>query len=123
MADDQPVNRRILMSLALASLLSGCFVVDELDRGQAAMDRNSPRGRAKAESPADPARAGEDSGSVVEAGREVLASVEGWWEELGEPEPLPDDEIVQCRLRGSLQFTRESTCLTSSAPLVSRDTW
>jgi hypothetical protein len=36
--------------------------------------------------------------------------VEGWWDELGKPEPLPDDEIVQCRLHGSLQFTRESTC-------------
>ncbi|MGH0037137.1 MAG: hypothetical protein ACQGVK_19105 [Myxococcota bacterium] len=120
------MNGRILIVLALAGALGGCFVVDELDSGQASMDRNSPRGKARAESAAaegrsgaraarsarsaHSARSGEDSGSVVDTGREALASVEGWWDELGEPEPLPDDEIVQCRLGGSVQFTLESTC-------------
>jgi hypothetical protein len=105
------VKRPLAIALALAGLLiSGCFVVDELDSGQAQMDHNSARGRPKPEEPAPRTRGGEDDGSIVDSGRDALASVEGWWDELGKPEPLPDDEIVQCRLHGSLQFTRESTC-------------
>lgn len=92
-------------------MASGCFVADELESGQAIMDKNSPRGAAKKEEPKAASRKGkDDSGSVLDSGRDALASVESWWDELGEPEPPAEDGIVRCQVHGSLQFTRESDC-------------
>lgn len=106
--------RKTVIALALLGLASGCFVADELDSGQAIMDKNSPRGaRAKAEAEAPRkagAKDGDASGSIAETGREALASVEGWWNDLGKPEPDPNDEIVRCRVAGTIQYTLESNC-------------
>ena len=106
--------RRLIASLCLAAaacLGSGCFVLDEIDKGQELMDKHSPRA-AQAEEAAEPE---DDSGGLV-------ARVKDWWAGLGEggetespadsgPPPHPDDVLGTCDLGRSLTFMRKFDCL------------
>ncbi len=106
--------RRWLLPILIAFATSGCFVFDELEKGQEIMDAHSPNRQAEeAEAPAPEPRArrgAKDEGVV--AG--LLASAKGWWQDTTEPKPMerdPDDVPVSCELGGSTQFMRKSDCL------------
>ena len=105
---------RPLAPLALAALLAlstGCFVFDEIDKGQKIMEQHSGRG---AHPPAD-AEPAVDEGSGEDEGQGLLARLQAFWEERragSEPERSPDDEIVTCELGGDTTFTYESDCLS-----------
>jgi hypothetical protein len=96
--------------LLAAWIGQGCFVLEEIDKGQAIMDQHSPNRRPAAEEPAEaPPRRGK-RGADEEG---VLASVQGWWKQLNEPKPAqrdPNDVPVRCALDGSVQFVRSSDC-------------
>lgn len=109
--------RVVLSLLCCAWLCSGCFVFDELDRGEEILDTNSARGAAVAE----PEEKKHDSSSIdlAKAGSEALGAVGAWWDDLRRPAPDPNDGIVRCRVNGDVQFTRESDCRSSGGRLVS----
>ena len=104
---------RLLAPLALAAALAlptGCFVLDEIDKGQKIMDQHSGRGAKHAPEPAPEAAADSDEAPGV------IARIQAFWEESRAeeaPERSPDDEIITCELHGgATTFTYESDCLS-----------
>jgi hypothetical protein len=89
---------RALTLLALALQLQGCFVFDEIDKGQAMMSKPS---------------AAKEKEAAVKAKAEAGEKAPSWWEKAGTLAPGEGDAtIVGCRLSGKLQFMREADCLT-----------
>ncbi len=100
----------LVLVLATTGLLAGpgCFVAEELDGG------------AKPAGPASSRTTEESESELASAGRETLDAVGEWWDEVGSAEPDPEDGIVRCSMRGSIQYTRESTCRTSGGEVLGR---
>jgi hypothetical protein len=84
-----------------ALLLQGCFVFDELDKSDKLMRKTS----ASAQKQAGAAKSNANSQTAEKA--------PSWWEGATTFAPGEGDEsIVGCQLSGSIQFMRESDCLT-----------
>lgn len=109
------MRRLRVLSLLLPLLLplvlgSGCYVMDELDQSQKAMDRYTPKDKRKPEQ-AKTAANGEKQPTYRQA-------VEGWWEHARTLSPSPadskagDDPLVSCRHGGRTVFTRRSDCIS-----------
>jgi hypothetical protein len=100
-----------LALVAALGLSTGCFVFDEIDKGQQIMKQYSghhPEAQA-ADSEAGEAEPAEDEGPGL------LARIQAFWDERreeSEPERSPDDEIVTCDLGGDTTFTYQSDCLS-----------
>ena len=110
---------RLLLCFPIVVLLSGCFVFDEIEQGNAFLDAHSPRGSKQqemklaeeAEKEAADAKAASSDKPFSWAG--VKETVDEWWQEALEEEPLerdPSDGVVRCEIRGSVQFLRKSDC-------------
>ena len=106
---------RRLGPLALAAALglsTGCFVFDEIDKGQQIMKQHSghhPERQAPDSAPEGAEPAQEDEGPGL------LARIQAFWDqrhEKAEPERSPDDAIVTCDLGGDTTFTYQSDCLS-----------
>ena len=103
---------RLLALLLVAALCQGCFVFDELDKGQKIMEQHSPK-NLDAEEPAptaSPGRTAKPEPGFVEG---LLASAKDWWNSETQPkgpERDPDDTVVRCELGERTQYTRKSDC-------------
>lgn len=103
--------RRILVVALLASLCQGCFVLEEIDKGQQIMEQHSPRAR-ELKAQQEEAEAGPPASAKREAG--TLEKLKKWWKKKREPAPPkrdPDDVIVRCQIGGTMHFTRKSDCI------------
>src|SRR5262245_52607067 len=106
---------RLLAPLALVAALglsTGCFVFDEIDKGQQIMKQHS--GHRAAPAPAESAAADEGA-EAADEGPGLLARIQAFWtrsREDAEPERSPDDGIVTCEVSGDTTFTYESDCLS-----------
>ena len=96
----------------LASLCQGCFVLEEIDKGQQIMEQHSPRAREKRAQEEEEATASRSRpGAQEEEG--TLEALQKWWKKKREPAPPqrdPDDVVVNCLIGGRTQFTRKSDC-------------
>jgi hypothetical protein len=105
--------RRILVVALLASLCQGCFVLEEIDKGQQLMDQHSPRAPEEvAQQQAGAAPHIARAGAKREEG--ILEGLKKWWKKKREPAPPkrdPDDVVVRCQIGGTMHFTRKSDCL------------
>lgn len=107
--------RRVALLLACVILASGCFVFDELDKGQKTMDKYSHmnKGRAKEE----PAPAPEPSPKQKDEGEGLIAQVQDWLArrsakaEAERPSVDPHDVPVRCQIHGHTQFLRKFDCM------------
>jgi hypothetical protein len=102
--------RRILLVALLASLCQGCFVLEEIDKGQQLIDQHSPAAREKA-AQREEARAGPRADAEQEEG--PLERLKKWWTKKREPAPPKRDPIVvvvRCQIGGRMHFTRKSDC-------------
>ena len=105
---------RRLAPLALVAALglsTGCFVFDEIDKGQQIMKQHS--GHRPTPAPAESPSA--DDGGDAEEGPGLLARIQAFWSrsrEGAEPERSADDAIVTCEVGGDTTFTYESDCLS-----------
>lgn len=106
-----------MLRTLLASLLllgsTGCFVFDELEKGQEIMDAHTPKERREAE---EAAAAAADAPDAEEGGgvAAMLDRAKDWWRDTTEPAPVeraPEDVAVRCELAGGMQFMRKSDCL------------
>ncbi len=107
-----------LVLIALASFwLTGCFVFEEIRKGNELMDQHASPARrkkeAEAKSQAEAAATNDaKSGPLIEW-KKTKDRLAEWWEEATEEErvaPNPDDHIVSCKVNGKVQFTRKSQC-------------
>jgi len=106
--------RWILLVALLASLCQGCFVLEEIDKGQELMDQHSPRAREQAaeREEADAAPRSARAGAKQEEG--ILDGLKKWWKKKREPAPPkrdPDDGVVRCQIGRTTQFLRKSDCM------------
>lgn len=104
--------KRIAVYIAALFLLSGCFVWDELEKGEALMDAYSPNRRKRMEEE-------EAARAAAEAEKQPTASerAAAWWDSARSIGPRPDDApsddpMVSCRLGGSVRFTKRSECMS-----------
>lgn len=111
--------RRVGILIAVLLLAPGCFVFDELDKGNAILDAHSPNRnkRKQAEKEAGGAKLAKDE---AESPSELQRK---WWEgahTLGPTAGNASDPFVSCRVHGSTRLTKQSDCLaqggTPSAP-------
>jgi hypothetical protein len=120
-------RRRLATGLALAALalLSGCGVMDELDKGRAEMDKHSPSAqKAKAEQEAAAAEAARTGSANAAAGAAAKArqAAATWWQNarsLGSEQSSPD--VVRCVVDGGEQYTDKQTCLMRGGRIAKRD--
>ena len=102
-----------LLALALvAQLVSGCFVFDEIDKGEKLMEENSGAlQKKKAEQAAAAQAAATTTGNA--AGGEKK---KGWWEtarSISAADKAPtDDPHVRCKIEGKERFMVQSDCLS-----------
>ncbi len=107
-----------LVLIALASFwLTGCFVLEELRKGDELIEQHSSRWRKKKE--AEQARQIEAAAAkAAKAGPPIewaktKDKLADWWEEATEEQPIepdPNDHIVGCEVKGKVRFTRKSQC-------------
>jgi hypothetical protein len=99
---------KLLLSILFALLCSGCFVIDEIDKGQAIMKAHS----AKNEESEKAADAGGSKGSP-KSPRERLAEYYAK-QRAKAPEPTQDldpaNAVGSCRIAGKVEFMRRSDC-------------
>jgi hypothetical protein len=109
-----------LTAILLSSLwLSGCFIADEIRKGDALIEQHSvgwrekKKGMQQAEEDATKAEAETQSRQARNTGPGVKGKLSDWWHETVDEEPVkvdPNDKIVSCKIGGKLQFLRESDC-------------
>ena len=105
---------RLLVLAITASLLSGCFVFDELDKGEAIMNAHRPESEKKAEE----AEATAAARAKAKDGKPVTSASlsHEWWSKAKSLSRAPEDSddpgrMVRCTRGKSSTFTRRSDCL------------
>lgn len=104
---------RCLLTLALALSCTGCFVLDELDKGAAIMEENSPK-----KPPAEGATAKAPGGDGK--GEPPKPTGTAWWSQAKSLGTGPGDAAdagdpkapVTCKIAGKTRFMRRADCLS-----------
>jgi hypothetical protein len=109
-----------LAAILLSSLwLSGCFIAEEIRKGDALIEQHSvgwrekKKGMQQAEEEIAKAEAETQSHQAKNTGPGVKSKLSDWWHETVDEEHVkvdPNDKIVSCKIGGKLQFLRESDC-------------
>ena len=107
-----------LVLIAFASFwLTGCFVLEELRKGDALIEQHSSRWRKKQQAEAkaqeEAAQAKTSKAGPIVDWKKTKAQLADWWAEAIEEEPIepdPDDHIIRCEVNGQVRFTRKSQC-------------
>lgn len=106
--------RRLVPLLLIVWFATGCFVLDEIDKGHAIMDQHASQERREAEAEKKAAAdKDEDEGGLFEDLKGQVAAVGGWIEDASEQSPAErdaSDTVVSCRIGGRTQFLRKSDC-------------
>ena len=116
---------RVLLSTLLVCLClsgTGCFVFDEIDKGQEEMRKHSPAAKNK---PVDQADAKQDGdgfsfAGLRKKGASAFGDLSGRVEEALQPAPDPDNVVVSCNLEGRVEFTRKFDCQSRGGRVLSR---
>jgi hypothetical protein len=111
-ADSSCVRLRLLILALVAQLVSGCFVFDEIDKGNKLMEQNSGvQQKKKAEEAAAAQAAATKTGNAAEGEKK-----KGWWEtarSISAADKAPtDDPHVRCDIEGKERFMVQSDCVT-----------
>lgn len=102
---------------------TGCFVLDELDKGQEEMRKHSPQTK---NDPAETAKAerGGESGftfaGLRKKGAGALDDLSGVVEEAMQPTLDPENVVVRCQIDGRTEFTRKFDCQSRGGRLLNR---
>ena len=92
----------VLVAVLTSLLCAGCFVLDEIDKGSAELERRSPTSSRTKGTPEAPEQDEE---------RPDRAAVSRWWQEARSLVPGEGDrDLVRCRLEGATQFMRSDDC-------------
>jgi hypothetical protein len=108
--------KQFALILLSGLIFSGCFVIDEIDKGNAILDQHGGRARKQREAAAAAAAAEESAAAKRRSGPQepgVKEQLSKWWQEVSEEGPAPPDPnngIVRCTIGGTIAFTREKEC-------------
>ena len=105
--------RRALSLTLVLWLCSGCFVLDEIDKGAAIMDQHASQERREAEAKAKAAEEEADGESLLADLKGQVASLGGWLQEATEKAPAerdPSDTVSRCQVGGRTHYLRKSDC-------------
>lgn len=108
--------RPLLTIVLLSALCQGCFVFDELDKGEEIMRQHRPKNIDEAAPEPAPDRSTKDAepAGALAFVTGLADRVMGWWSDLRDPAPAEravDDVVVRCELPERTQFTRKSDCI------------
>ena len=114
-SDPEGMRRVLLVLLLILPFSTGCFVLDEIDKGAEIMDQHASKERREAEAKkkASEKKQDEEGGGLVAGLQEQVASLGGWIDEATEekpPERDPSDTVVRCKVGGKTQYLRKSDC-------------
>jgi hypothetical protein len=109
------------LAAILFSLLwiSGCFISEEIRKGDALIEQHSvgwrekQKGVQQAEEESAKAEAETQGRRARNAGPGVKDKLSDWWRETVDEEPVKvnrDDKLVSCSIGGSVKFVRQSDC-------------
>jgi len=111
---DMEGMRWILIVALVASLCQGCFVLEEIDKGQELMDQHSPAAREQAAKREEASQAPSSARAGAKQEESTFDRLKKWWQKKREPAPPkrdPDDVVVRCQIDGTMHFTRKSDCM------------
>jgi hypothetical protein len=103
--------RRAFSLTLIVWLCSGCFVLDEIDKGAAIMDQHASQERREAE--AKEKAEDDDGGSLLANLQGQVAGLGGWLQKATEKAPAerdPSDTVTRCQLAGRTKYLRKSDC-------------
>ncbi len=107
--------------VGLCLLGSGCFILDEIDKGQEEMRKHSPEAKNQAKSaPEKDENGGISLAALRERSAGAIDSISGRVEEALAPEPDPDNVVVSCAIDGRTEFTRKFDCQSRGGQVLSR---
>ncbi len=116
--------RSVLASLFLALVLctgtTGCFILDELNKGEALQNQHSEHRGASSKQAAAAKGKQADSGGLGGLGAGAIGQLQEKLEEAMEREPDPDNTIIRCRQDGRVEFTRKFDCQAGGGQVVMR---
>jgi hypothetical protein len=122
--DESGMPRLVLIALA-SFWLTGCFVLEELRKGDELIEQHSSNWRkrkeAEASAQAETAQAKASKSGPILNWTEKKDQLAEWWREVAEEEPIepdPDDHIIRCDVRGQIRFTRKSQCETRGGRII-----
>jgi hypothetical protein len=102
-----------LVCLLLAAPLSGCFVMDELDKADALIDAHSPNREARKTAARQKENGKKADGAPLTL-QERKAEAQKWWDSattVTSRADSSDNPMVHCRTGGSTLFMRRADCL------------
>ena len=108
------------VAILLSSLwLSGCFVLEEIRKGDVLIEQHSvgwrekQKGMREAEQESAKAEAEAQHHQARNSGPGVKDKLSDWWHETVDEEPVMidrNDKLVSCELQGKVKFVRKSDC-------------
>ncbi|HXV36013.1 MAG TPA: hypothetical protein VEC18_02625 [Myxococcota bacterium] len=110
---------RVTAILLCSLALSGCFIADEINKGDALIEqhsvgwRNKKKQAQQAEQQAADAEANDQAAQAAGARPGVSDKLSEWWRDTVEERPVsvdPSDALVRCEIGGGTQFLRRSDC-------------
>lgn len=103
---------------------TGCFVLDEIDKGQEILEHHS---RAPKKGTAEPGAAKKDGAGggltfagLKERGADVFSDLSGRVEEALKKAPDPANVVVSCRIEGRVEYSRKFDCQSRGGRVISR---
>jgi hypothetical protein len=117
--------RGLLAFLLVCCCLSGtgCFIFDEIDKGQEEMRKHSPAAKndpAEKDSAVQAGKGGISLTALRDRGAGVLGDLSGRVEEALQRAPDPDNIVVSCRIEGRTEFTRKFDCQSRGGRVIPR---
>lgn len=121
---------RIALSLLAAFFLSGCFVIDEIQKGNDLIERHSAGWRKEKEQRMEKEKkeaeeAAASSGSPLPGWSETKGKAQKWWQAALKEEAAPMDPnntVTSCEIGGQVQFLRKSDCALRGGRTKARTT-
>ena len=117
---------RVLLSVTIVCFClsgTGCFVFDEIDKGQEEMRKHSPEAKNKPAEQAGAKKGGDGGLSFAvlrKKGAGALDDLSGRVEEALQPTLDPDNVVVSCDIEGRIEFTRKFDCQSRGGRLLKR---
>ncbi len=115
---------RTVLFVGVCLFGTGCFVLDEIDKGQEIMEHHSraPK-KGTAESDAekkDAAGGGLTLAGLRERGADAFSDLSGRVEEALKKAPDPENIVVSCRIEGRVEYARKFDCHSRGGRVTSR---